>query len=683
MLSMIEIATTLMSSQLLELYLIVITLTSAIIWVVHVAFKLSQSTSSEKGDSLANLREVEKKFWPVQISLVLLFAVVLGILFIPVPEIVSPSAPMFESIEVSNSNPLVIQFSRPIAANIRATMSPNVPGDWQNEKKSTIAFLNDQLVFHPSRTLTPETEYVIEIENISPLAFQEFRSASRYLFVLKTPSLPQVQSIYPVENVKIHQPIEITLSRPSDFNVEWSAEITPRIEFELAFGDDRTKAWIEPLQPFVQGVTYVVRLFRAPIIFDYEENRSLQNFDREFVKEFTLQTVESPSIDAISPIGRSLFPSEPLILKFQEPMDKTSVESALTISPNVELSFSWENDNLVNIIPFQGWEKDTEYTVSINKTAQTHVGGVFEDEVSHGFKTVGSVQVLSVIPENQTQNAPVDTNITINFDQPVVQTDVQNKLTILPPIEGSLSWQDDNTVTISLSSDLNYNQLYTITLEKGIKSIHGSDSKEKITSSFKTVPKTFVLDVPLYKQHHSFTCFSIAAKMALGYRGITGIDEIGFMNEIGYDSTPRNFTTNSWGDPNLGVVGTYNGSGPGGYGAHWGPVSNALSKYRNVEVKRNWNIKSLLETVRQGNPVMVWWVNGVWPAKDVSWFAPSGEKVYTVNGMHVEVIKGWVGDQQNPDYILTNDPWRGNRRYTQSQFLNLWKWFSNTGVIVY
>ena len=79
---------------------------------------------------------------------------------------------------------------------------------------------------------------------------------------------------------------------------------------------------------------------------------------------------------------------------------------------------------------------------------------------------------------------------------------------------------------------------------------------------------------------------------------------------------------------------------------------------------------------------MVWWVNGVWPAKDVSWNLPSGEKVYTVNGMHVEVVKGWIGSQNNPAYILTNDPWRGERRYTPQAFYDLWRWFGNTAVIV-
>lgn len=195
-------------------------------------------------------------------------------------------------------------------------------------------------------------------------------------------------------------------------------------------------------------------------------------------------------------------------------------------------------------------------------------------------------------------------------------------------------------------------------------------------------PGQFRLNVPLFSQHHTFTCYAVAAKMALAYRDVK-IDEVGFLQEIGYDRTPRNYVTNTWGDPYQGVVGTYDGSGEGGYGANWPPVAKAMSKYRKVEIKENWSLSELLKTVSTGNPVMVWWVNGVWPAKDMSWNNAQGEKVYTVNGMHVEVVTGWVGNREKPDYILTNDPWRGLRRYSPQSFLNLWRWFHNSAVIVY
>jgi uncharacterized protein YvpB len=198
-----------------------------------------------------------------------------------------------------------------------------------------------------------------------------------------------------------------------------------------------------------------------------------------------------------------------------------------------------------------------------------------------------------------------------------------------------------------------------------------------------TPPLThFSLNIPKYKQHYTFTCFSVAAQMVLSYRGVK-VDELGFMDEIGYDKTPRNYAAHTWGDPNLGIVGTYNGTGAGGYGVHWDPVAAAIKKYRPVEIKHEASIPEILEAVKAGNPVMVWWVNGVWPAKDLYWKNSQGQSVHAVNGMHVEVVKGWLGDIANPTYILTSDPWRGDRRYTPEAFNQLWHWFNNTAVIVY
>ena len=195
-----------------------------------------------------------------------------------------------------------------------------------------------------------------------------------------------------------------------------------------------------------------------------------------------------------------------------------------------------------------------------------------------------------------------------------------------------------------------------------------------------TYPATHKLPIPQYYQHHTYTCYSAAAKMALAYRGVT-IDEIGFLSEIGFDSTKRNYATNLWGDPNQGIVGAMDGNQGGGYGAHWQPVANAISKYRPVEVKQNWNLTDLLATVATGSPVMVWWVNGVWPAKDISWNTSNG-RVYTVNGMHVEVVTGYEGLVEKPQLIYTNDPWRGARQYHPDTFSNLWRWFSNTAIVI-
>ena len=341
-----------------------------------------------------------------------------------------------------------------------------------------------------------------------------------------------------------------------------------------------------------------------------------------------------PTLPLFDPIDVST--TSPLVLVFDRPLGKNVsaeiVPSApgewkLAVSP-FSLPF-----NQLSFIPKETLIPDTEYLVEISNIAPLT-----------GFNFFRNNRLLFIF---KTTPNPA------NSQQPIANS----KIAQVSPTPNSL--------TAHLPAQAGAGQLPTPTIPNATPT-----------------PKTFILNVPQYKQHHTFTCYSVAAKMALGYRGVM-IDELGFLDEIGYDKTERNFVSNTWGDPNKGVVGTYNGSGPGGYGVHWDPVANAIKKYRNVEVVRSWNIPDMLKKVEEGNPVMVWWVNGVWPAKDVSWNLPDGGKVYTVNGTHVEVVVGWTGDRNNPTNVITNDPWRGRRSYTPAQFNNLWKWFSNTGVIVY
>lgn len=348
--------------------------------------------------------------------------------------------------------------------------------------------------------------------------------------------------------------------------------------------------------------------------------------------------------------------------------------------------------------------------------------------ISHKFKLAYLVMVILFIsfyvlfvfqkPQLISPKLPLFDKISVSpqsplrlvFDRPL---DKDTTFEIYPPAAGSWHFSHSfpgilfgNTITFTPTGALNPGSEYTVSIEN-LTSLFGNDysksnsllfvfqtagesptAKKSDNHESTLLPKPtitvkqFRLGVPLIKQNYRFGCFSSAANMALAHYGIKNLGEVEFINKIGRDTTKRNFTTNTWGNPNQSVVGTIDGSNPGGYGVHWDPVARILNTYRPTEVKRKWSIDQLLFEVENGHPVLVWWVNGVWPAKDVSWNLPTGEKIYAVNGMHVEVVTGWKGPINNPELIYTNDPWRGYRAYSKGQFESLWKWFDNTAVVV-
>jgi len=51
--------------------------------------------------------------------------------------------------------------------------------------------------------------------------------------------------------------------------------------------------------------------------------------------------------------------------------------------------------------------------------------------------------------------------------------------------------------------------------------------------------------------------------------------------------------------------------------------------------------------------------------------------------MHSEVVVGFTGRHDNPTSILTNDPWRGRRKYTLGSFYNIWGYLGNRAIVVF
>jgi uncharacterized membrane protein len=83
-----------------------------------------------------------------------------------------------------------------------------------------------------------------------------------------------------------------------------------------------------------------------------------------------------------------------LEIKFSEPMNTSSVEDALVITPGVNYSVSWENNNTVLKIRFEEeLAHDTNYTINIGKSAKDTDGNGLEFPVQIVFTTQKSSMI--------------------------------------------------------------------------------------------------------------------------------------------------------------------------------------------------------------------------------------------------------------------------------------------------
>lgn len=101
--------------------------------------------------------------------------------------------------------------------------------------------------------------------------------------------------------------------------------------------------------------------------------------------------VPPPVLIACHPIAGDLAVplTAPLVLVFDQPMDRTSVESALVISPTVEGRFSWPQPERMVFTP-EAWAENTIYTVKLDVSARSAVGEPLIAPLEMSFATGGA-----------------------------------------------------------------------------------------------------------------------------------------------------------------------------------------------------------------------------------------------------------------------------------------------------
>lgn len=586
-----------------------------------------------------------------------------------------------DSVWADQSEPIVIEFDRAFRTDlIVPQIRPEIAGRWEYQDKG-ISFLKRRVVFYPEETILPGEKVSVYLSHVNSLLPSPEREWDKELLFNSAP-LPEITSFTPEKDSK---PVGTTTdvvfqlsSIDGDF-VSWEATIEPEVEFELV----RNKSQVLRIQfpnPLEQNTAYNVKLNRVAQALNLQTGEVIIQEDPVQVAEVGFTTVKAPAIANAEPKGDKVMVNTNIKFTFDKPMDRETVITNLSLEPGVEFDTTWESDTVLVINPKQDLNKETKYTLKFAAGIKAADGGVFETDITHQFTTIGAVRVSAFSPVNNSARASTNTNIRVDFDQEVDKASAQAAFSINPSAAGVFSWQG-NSMTFNPNANLSPSVRYTVKINRGVKSIHGVDSRDEFTSAFTTRPEVVNLAVPLTIQPYRFACNLTAAKMALQYKGVNlSVDSL--YSQVAKDNTAYNESTNTWGNPNSGFVGDIRGNSRG-YGVHWGPIANLIGKYRPVNTKSGWNLTDLLREVEVGNPVVVWAHNGYsGSGANTTWNLPGGGSVYTVKGMHSYVVKGFTGSPEAPSMIHLNDPNRGAWSVSPSYFNGIWGTFNRTAVVV-
>lgn len=183
--------------------------------------------------------------------------------------------------------------------------------------------------------------------------------------------------------------------------------------------------------------------------------------------------------------GEELPVNQPIELIFDQPMDRRSVEAALSVKAGdgtaVDGRLEWTGDNRALFKPSQSWARATRYTVSLSTDAKSAKGLALARPESFAVNTVGTLAVAQTIPGNGAQDVTADATITVLFNRPVVsltalsdQANLPTPVTFNPPIAGRGQWLNTSIYVFQPTQPLQAGTTYQGRVAAGLQDTTGA-----------------------------------------------------------------------------------------------------------------------------------------------------------------------------------------------------------------
>jgi len=191
--------------------------------------------------------------------------------------------------------------------------------------------------------------------------------------------------------------------------------------------------------------------------------------------------------------GEELQVDSPLVLTFDQGMDRLSVEDAFTIEPEVKGTLEWADERILVFTPDKPWARQAVYRVQVAASAKNQVGIPMYQEVAFRFTTTGYLEVTQVQPAPDTEEVEMDGTVTIMFNRPVVPlvsvaslADLPDPLVLNPAVAGTGEWINTSIYVFSPDDGFAPSTIYEATVPAGLTDTTGGILQEDYTWSFTT-----------------------------------------------------------------------------------------------------------------------------------------------------------------------------------------------------
>jgi hypothetical protein len=207
-------------------------------------------------------------------------------------------------------------------------------------------------------------------------------------------------------------------------------------------------------------------------------------------------------------------------VKFNQPMDRTSVESSFYLRPqgqaagSVDGSFEWADDNAgFRFTPTDGLQINNVYDAGVNAGAKTAQGGSsLADSSAWSFATIPLPGIISTSPLDGEEGVYPYGSFTIFFASPMNIETLPDKITIEPePWREADFYYSDYDNSYNLNFPVEPSTDYTLTIASGMQDVYGNAIEETRVIRYSTAPyePSFLLQVPgeigFYNAHNEQT----------------------------------------------------------------------------------------------------------------------------------------------------------------------------------
>jgi alpha-2-macroglobulin len=186
-----------------------------------------------------------------------------------------------------------------------------------------------------------------------------------------------------------------------------------------------------------------------------------------------------PALVESDPLPGSEIPlNSPITLRFNQPMNKASVEAAISVS-GASGRFEWPSESTLTFLPDSPLLPGIELNVGISVTAQSQEGAPLHKPVALQYYAAGALSLAQMLPENGQRDVDPASAIVAAFNRPVVPLGSDAESTpkafdLEPAASGRGEWINTSTYIFYPEPPLSGGFEYTVLLNSNLASSAGA-----------------------------------------------------------------------------------------------------------------------------------------------------------------------------------------------------------------